>query len=192
MILGLFRRSANDDVIARLYGAVVDASRQRALYTELAIPDTFEGRFESLTLHAVVVLRRLQEGPAPGPDMAQHLVDTIFQHFDRTLREMGVGDTVVPKRMKKMAEAFLGRSTAYDTALRPSMGELEAFDALSEALSRNVYVGRHDGVALARYVRASIDRFARLPLQTFIDGGTPFPDPAIHAGMIAAEDRISP
>ena len=50
--------------------------------------------------------------------MAQHLVDTVFKHFDRTLREMGVGDTTVPKRMKTMAEAFGGRSAAYDTALR--------------------------------------------------------------------------
>jgi cytochrome b pre-mRNA-processing protein 3 len=192
MILGLFRRSANDDVIARLYGAIVDASRQRGLYADLAVPDTFEGRFESLTLHAVIVLRRLQAGPAPGPDMAQHLVDTIFKHFDRALREMGVGDTVVPKRMKKMAEAFLGRSAAYDAALRPCEAEPETQDALPEALSRNVYVGRHDGVALADYVRASIDRFARLPLQTFVDGATPFPDPAAYVGMIAAEDRISP
>ena len=66
----------------------------------MGVPDTFEGRFESLTLHAALLVRRLRAAEAPGPDMAQHLVDTVFRHFDRTLREMGVGDTTVPKRMK--------------------------------------------------------------------------------------------
>ena len=171
MILGLFRRSANESVIDRLYQAVVTASRQRALYVELGIADSFEGRFESLTLHAVLVLRRLKDAEAPGPDMAQHLVDTVFKHFDRTLREMGVGDTSVPKRMKSMAEAFLGRSTAYDEAMRGDPG------ALAATLRRNVYVDRHEGTALASYVLASVAALAREPLQAYIDGLVAFPDP---------------
>ncbi len=175
MIFGLFRRSANQDVIERLYGAIVDAARQPALYADLAVPDTFEGRFESLTLHAVLVLRRLQAAPSPGPDMAQHLIDTVFQHFDRMLREMGVGDTVVPKRMKTMAQAFLGRSAAYEEAFRTGP------DALAEALSRNVTAGRHDGVALSRYALVCAARFAGASLQTFVDGTLPLPDPAAYA-----------
>ena len=175
MILGLFRRSANQSVIDRLYGAIVDAARRPALYADLAIPDTFEGRFESLTLHAVLVLRRLQAAPSPGPDMAQHLIDTIFQHFDRMLREMGVGDTAVPKRMKTMAQAFLGRSAAYEEAF------LKGPEALAEALSRNVMAGRHDGVALSLYAAACVAGFVEAPLQTFVDGLLPLPDPAAYA-----------
>ena len=143
MILGLFRRSPNVAVVERLHAAIVAAARQPALYTDLAVPDTFEGRFESLTLHAGLVLRRLRDAPAPGPEMAQDLVDTVFRHFDRTLREMGVGDTAVPKRMKGIAEAFAGRCAAYDEALRSG--------DLARALARNVYEGCHDGVALSRY-----------------------------------------
>ena len=181
-MFGLFRRSANKALIERLYLAIVAASRSPALYRDHGVPDTFEGRFESLTLHAVLVLRRLRDGASPGPEMAQDLVDVVFQHFDRTLREMGVGDTVVPKRMKKMAEAFLGRSTAYDEALRSGSS------ALVESLSRNVYNGCGDAGALARYVDVSVVQIGAAPLQTFIDGTVPFPDP----GAFERSASVSP
>lgn len=178
MIFGLFRRSANETVIGRLHTAVVAASRQPALYADLGIPDTFEGRFESLTLHGVLVLRRLKACAAPGPDMAQHLVDTIFQHFDRNLREMGVGDTVVPKRMKGLAEAFLGRSVAYDEAL--------AAGTLAAALRRNVYRDARDAEALAAYALAAAARLDATPLQDFIDGAIGFPQPAAQTPETAS------
>ena len=174
-MIRLFRRNANAGVIDRLYAATVVNSRHEALYRVLEIPDTFEGRFESVSLHAILVLRRLQSCAAPGPDMAQDLVDTVFRHFDRTLREMGVGDTTVPKRMKVLAEAFLGRSAAYDAALRA--GE----PALAAALARNVYSGRRDAAALARYVAASAAALDEAPLQLFIDGTVPSVDPAAFA-----------
>ena len=175
MIFGLFRRARNDAVIDRLYRSVADASREPALYADLRVPDTFEGRFESLSLHAILVLRRLQRCEEPGPAMAQHLVDTVFKHFDRTLREMGVGDTTVPKRMKTIAEAFGGRSSAYDAALR------DGRKALVEALARNVYAGKGDAVALADYVEAATAALAMTPLQAFLDGIVRFPDAAPFA-----------
>lgn len=165
MFLALFRRSANEAVIERLHASVVAAARQPGLYAEMDIPDTFEGRFESLTLHAVLVVRRLRACEPPGPEMAQHLTDTVFKHFDRTLREMGVGDTAVPKRMKTLAEAFLGRGAAYEEALRAGPR------ALAAALARNVTTGpAHD---LARYVAASVGRLDARPLQAFIEGTVP-------------------
>ena len=172
MIFGLFRRSTNQTIIDRLYLAVVEASRAPVLYADFGVPDTFEGRFESLTLHAVLVLRHLRQAAAPGPDMAQDLVDTIFKHFDRTLREMGVGDTVVPKRMKKMAEAFLGRSAAYDEAFRGDQA------LLRDTIARNVLNGTGDASALTTYVDASIAAINAAPVQDFIEGKPPFPDPA--------------
>lgn len=171
VIFGWLRRG-NRDVIERLYGAMVEASRQRSLYDEMTIPDTFEGRFESLTLHAVLVLRRLRECEAPGPEIAQSLVDTIFQHFDRTLREMGVGDTTVPKRMKTMAEAFLGRSVAYAEALE------QGSVALAETLKRNVYAGVGDAALLTRYVEAAAILLGEQKLRGFAEGRAAFPDPA--------------
>lgn len=179
MILSLFRRSRNDDIIDRLYTVVVEASRQPVLYARMGVPDTFEGRFESLTLHAALLVRQLRTTEAPGPDMAQHLVDTIFRHFDRTLREMGVGDTTVPKRMKQLAEAFLGRSTAYDEAIR---GAKPA--ALEAALRRNVYMDQGDAAPLAAYVQATLDALASVPLSAYMKGSAPFPDPADFCAQV--------
>ena len=173
MILGLFRRSTNASAVDNLYGAIVAAARRPALFDALAVPDTFEGRFECLTLHAALVLRRLRDAPSPGPEMAQQLVDTVFRHFDRTLREMGVSDTRVPRRMKVMAEAFAGRCAAYDDALRSG--------TLASALARNVYDGCHDGVALSRYVTDCATGLAAEPLRTLVDGALPLPDPAVYA-----------
>ena len=172
------RPSGNDLIIDRLYAVVVEASRNADLFRLLDVPDTFEGRFESLVVHAALVLRRLQAAETPGPDMAQHLVDTVFRHLDRTLREMGIGDTTVPKRMKVLVEAFLGRSAAYETALRAE------HEALVAALARNVYSGRRDGVELARYVAATAVALNEAPLQSFIDGAVPFIDPAAFATKV--------
>ena len=169
MILGLFRRSPNEAVIQRLYATIVAASRQPTLYSSIGVADTFEGRFETLTLHAVLVLRRLRGCDAPGPEMAQHLIDTIFAHFDRTLREMGVGDTSVPKRMKTLAEAFLGRRLAYDEALR------EGHDALVAALAKNI--GADRPAALAIYVERVAAEIEAMPLQAFVDGNLLFHGP---------------
>ncbi|WP_305764628.1 ubiquinol-cytochrome C chaperone family protein, partial [Beijerinckia sp. L45] len=71
-------------MIEALYAAVVVASRHPDLFTDLGMSDTFEGRFDCLTLHTALVLRRLNALAVPGPEMAQDLIDTVFQHFDRT------------------------------------------------------------------------------------------------------------
>ena len=180
MIFRLFRRTGNRAVIAGLYAATVAAARQPELFTSLGMLDTFEGRFESVTLHAALVLRRLNALPSPGPEMAQDLIDAVFRHFDHTLREMGVGDTVVPKRMKRMAEAFLGRSSAYDEALRCGS------EVLSGALARNVLATKDDAVPatlapLTRYVEAATLLLDEASLQAFVDGRLPFPEPAQFA-----------
>jgi cytochrome b pre-mRNA-processing protein 3 len=164
MIFGLFRgRDRNLAIVDGLYAAVAEASRNPALYRDLGVPDTVDGRFDSLTLHAFLVMRRLRELPAPADDLAQDLVNAIFRQFDAALRELGVGDLTVPKRMKDMAAAFAGRSKAYEEAFGDDA-------ALSTALRRNVYgtapAGPGQAEALLRYVRESA---ARLAGQTFDD-----------------------
>src|SRR5271165_3215938 len=113
----MLQRSRNVRVIDRLHGEIVAAARRPVFYREFGVEDTFEGRFEVFTLHAVLSIRQLGRYPSPGRDMAQDLTDSIFRHFDVMLREIGVGDLSVPKRVKSMAEAFLGRAAAYDAAL---------------------------------------------------------------------------
>jgi cytochrome b pre-mRNA-processing protein 3 len=126
------RKRANQELFERLYDQLSAASRQPRFYATLGVPDTVEGRFDMITLHAVLLLERLKQLPPPADDFAQDFVDDLFQRFDAALREMGVGDIAVPKRMKRIASHFLGRAKAYNDALR------EGPDAMERALARNV------------------------------------------------------
>ncbi|HLH10360.1 MAG TPA: ubiquinol-cytochrome C chaperone family protein [Methylovirgula sp.] len=163
MFFGLFRGTSRR-LIDHLHGEIVAAAREPVLFTEYGIPDDLDGRFESLALHAALVLRRLNALPAPAPEIAQDLTDELFRHFDIALREMGVGDMSVPKRMKKFAEAFLGRAKAYHEALNAGPA------ALAAALSRNVYAGQGGAERLARYVQALEDGLAKASLAELVEG----------------------
>jgi cytochrome b pre-mRNA-processing protein 3 len=136
-----------------------------------------EGRFESLALHAILALRALRRLPPPADEVARDLTDAVFRDLDASLREMGVGDTVVPKRMKKLAEAFYGRAQAYDPAL-------EAGDAgaLAETLGRNVMAGQAQAGALARYTLAADRDLKAADLDTILRQGFGFPPPAAFSG----------
>ena len=168
----LYRRSANQQLLDRLHGEIVAAARNPVLFTDYAIQDTFEGRFEMVTLHAALLLRRLNQTPHPGPEIAQDLANAVFRHFDVALREMGVGDTSVPKRMKTLAEAFFGRSAAYDEALQRDE------TALAAALARNVYAGQGNSSHLTRYVQAIDAVLTAMPLQTILGSELLFPEPS--------------
>ena len=159
------------------------ASRRTALYEKLEAPDRLEGRFELLTLHAGLVLRRLVALGGPGRDMAQDLVNSLFLHFDDTLRETAMSDIAVSKRLRTMKEAFYGRTSAYAAALDSgSLAELAA------ALARNVYGARRDdaparnAAALACYVFTLEAALAATPLEDFSTGRFRFPDGRIASG----------
>jgi cytochrome b pre-mRNA-processing protein 3 len=123
--------------IAALYDAIVAAARQPHFYAELDVPDSVDGRFDMIVLHLYLVLDRLREAPE---DVRQNLTDYFFFDMDRQLREMGVGDLSVSKRVREMAEALYGRMTAY----KDSEG-----DALKAALKRNIYAGA-DSVSVTK------------------------------------------
>jgi cytochrome b pre-mRNA-processing protein 3 len=174
MIFGLFRGRQNAPLIDRLHGEVVAASREPVLFTDFGIADDLDGRFESLALHGALVLRRLKDLPAPGPEIAQDLADAIFRHFDIGLRELGVSDVGVPRRMRDLAQAFLGRASAYQAALNEN--ETLRGAALGAALSRNVFGGEKDGAELAGYVLALDAKLAQMPLAQFLEGPIFQPD----------------
>ncbi len=173
-------RRASKALIEQIRGKIVAAARRPALYDRLGAPDRIDGRFELLTLHVGLVLRRLVAIGGLGQDIAQDLVNSVFLHFDDTLREMALSDVTVSKRLKKIKEAFYGRNAAYAAALDSrSRPELEA------ALVRNVY-GAPDGAteagALADYV-ASIDAaLAGTPLEDFATGRFRYPEGRFASG----------
>jgi cytochrome b pre-mRNA-processing protein 3 len=126
-----FGRNQTRDAAVRAYQAVVEQARQPAFFTEFGVPDTLDGRFELVCLHAFLYLRRLKRESAAA--LGQRFFDTMFADFDRSLREIGTGDLSVGRQVTRMAEAFYGRVRAYDRGF----GEGE--EALTAALGRNLY-----------------------------------------------------
>ena len=188
-MLKLFRRSRNRATIERLYGAIVAQARREAFYTDFAVPDTFDGRFELVLLHTVLVCHRLKDGDDLARALSQDVFDAFLANMDATLREIGVGDLTVPKRMKKIGEAFYGRAAAYDAALAPA-GEGE--DALAVALARNI-LGHVEadaaerGAPLAEYVREAARTVGEIPLPVLARGEIRFPEPVFRGPALPAE-----
>lgn len=173
-------RRASKALIEQLRGEIVAAARRPALYETLGAPDRIDGRFELLTLHVGLVLRRLVAIGGLGQDIAQDLVNSVFLHFDDTLREMALSDVSVSKRLKKIKAAFYGRNAAYALALDSgSRADLE------QALARNVY-GASGGApgarGLADYVAAVDASLAGAPLEDFATGRFRFPEAPIAMG----------
>ena len=102
--------------IEAIYGMIVTQAREPLFYRDFGVPDTVNGRFDLLLLHLWLVLRRLKSVEG-GAALSQALFDHFCNDMDDNLREMGVGDLTVPKRMQAFGEAFYGRTAAYDLAL---------------------------------------------------------------------------
>ncbi len=181
MFLAKWRaRRASLALIDALRGEIVAAARRPALYRELEAPDRADGRFELLTLHVGLVLRRLVALGGLGDHIAQDLVNAHFLHLDDTLREQALSDISVSKRLKAMKVAFYGRNAAYAAALDSgSRADLAA------ALARNVYGapgGAPKAAALADYVVAVEVALALTPIEHFATGRFRFPDGALASG----------
>jgi cytochrome b pre-mRNA-processing protein 3 len=142
----LFKRKSNPS--AALYDAIVAAARQPHFFENWGVPDTLDGRFDLIVLHMFLVLERLKGEPEIT---RRNLIDYFFLDMDRSLREMGVGDVSVGKKVRKMAEAFYGRLTAYADAVE------QGDEALVASLQRNVYAGEANvhAVNLASWVMAA-------------------------------------
>ncbi|HTO30167.1 MAG TPA: ubiquinol-cytochrome C chaperone family protein [Pararhizobium sp.] len=135
MIFGLFgKKNGNTAIVARQYALLTDAARRPYLYTDLDVPDTVMGRFEMLSASLILYFRRTRVSPRAGQEIAQEIIDAFFEDVDHSIRELGVGDVGVPKRMKKLAAMFYGRLESYSAAL-----ENKDRDELAAALKRNFH-----------------------------------------------------
>ena len=166
------------EIARRLYDQVVGQARSPSFYVEGGVPDTVDGRFEMVVLHAYLVIGRLMAGEDAAQRIAQYLFDTMITDMDRSLREMGIGDLSVGRKVKAMAEAYYGRSRAYDSALATSDADL------SSALRRNVFGtipsenetenAVVDG--MTRYVTTALRRLREQPVEAIADGRVRFVD----------------
>lgn len=183
MIASLFRRPRHVRAAATLYVALVEQSRRPEFYDRAGVPDSLEGRFDMVVLHAFLVLHRLKAEGKATEDFAQALFDHMFADMDLNLRELGVGDLSVGKRVKKMAQGFYGRAVAYEKALAADDDA-----ALIAALRRNLYgAGEAPAAApaaeqvamVAGYLRREVANLAAQPAARLIRGEVEFgPPPA--------------
>src|ERR1700730_18921070 len=159
--------------IEAIYGMIVTQAREPLFYRDLGVPDSVTGRFDLLVLHLWMVLRRLKSIEPGGAALSQALFDRFCEDMDANLREMGVGDLAVPKRMQAFGEAFYGRAEAYDLALTDSA------DALAQALSRNILSGgaTEDAERLAAYAENAIAVLSGLDDATLLMAAWEIPFP---------------
>jgi cytochrome b pre-mRNA-processing protein 3 len=174
MIMSLFRKDPALEAGEALYAAAVQQARATPLYADYGVPDTVEGRFEMVVIHVYLVLRCLKDYAPETRKTGQKLFDAMFQNMDDSLRELGVGDLSVGKKIRKMAENFYGRVASYEKALTKMAGD----EDLAKSLGRNVY-GDEDAVgalALARYVQKASLFIEAQPAARIAGGIVQFPD----------------
>jgi cytochrome b pre-mRNA-processing protein 3 len=187
MILKLFRPTSPARSIRDLYGAIVAQARAPAFYSGYGVPDTVQGRFDLIVLHLVLVLAQIGQpaGEQTAPEessargIGQQLFDAFCRDLDDNLREMGVGDLAVPKKMRSFAEAFYGRQVVYVAALAATDRR-----KLENALARNIFDEAKAGEGAARlaaYVRAALAQFGQQGQSAFeaalLRGQVDFPRP---------------
>lgn len=170
----LIRKSPRPSPQRRLYDEIVAQARQPWLYAETGVPDTLDGRYDMIVLHAVLVFDRLSRADERAREFAQAVFDEMFTDMDRSLREMGVGDLSVGRQVRRMAEVFYGRLRAYSEALGRD-GEARRA-AMAAALGRNVFGEPQAPAAfvLADYALAERRALAGQPVERLLSGEAGF------------------
>jgi len=161
--LSLWRR--DDTSATKLYGAIVAQARLPVFYQGFGVPDTLEGRFLMLSLHLFATLHRLKaEGPKPGEpkpgepkalDLAQDLIDRFGADMETVLREIGVGDLSIPKKVRGLAASGASLLQSYEEALAEGDEALAA--AIAHALQLEDGASGAAGRRLVHYLKGVVD-----------------------------------
>jgi cytochrome b pre-mRNA-processing protein 3 len=170
-------RRTNRAVTDALYEEIVAAARQPLFYAAYNVPDTPLGRFEMLSLHMFLVLHRLRAEEGAAKEVAQELTDGFFLDVDHSLRELGIGDHGIPRRVKKLGRMFYGRAAAYGAAL-----EENDRAALAASLHRNVRPETDswpEAERLADYALAAWQHVATAATEAFSSGTFRFERPLL-------------
>jgi cytochrome b pre-mRNA-processing protein 3 len=162
--------------IDAIYGMIVTQAREPSFYRAFGVSDTVDGRFDLLLLHLWMVLWRFRSAQGAA-NVSQALFDRFCEDMDANLREMGVGDLTVPKRMQAFGEAFYGRAAAYDAAF--AAGD----EALAQALYKNVLNGEgmENARRLATYAKTALARLGDVDDNALLATAWTFPAP-VEAG----------
>ncbi|MDY8109609.1 ubiquinol-cytochrome C chaperone family protein [Fulvimarina sp. 2208YS6-2-32] len=169
------RRRRNREIVDRLYEAVIERARRPRLFEECGVPDTVMGRFEALSLQMFLFLRRCRTSDALRP-IAQDMVDRFIVDMDDSLRQIGIGDQSVPKRMRKLTGRFYERVDIYDKALASA----DPHAALIDGFSGRALDAECPRDVAGKLARETLDEEARLAA---------VPESAILSGSLSEEGR---
>ena len=164
MIFNLFRKpSVTPDAVLTTYRSIVAQSRQPRFYADWGVEDSVTGRFDMVSLHLALYLRRLKNEPSARP-FTQALVELFFRDMDASIRELGVTDLGVPKKIKAMGNVFYGLVKVLDPALDSGVAA-----SVEDVLVRNIYGAPHPGASLlAAYLIDESARLGALPLAELV------------------------
>jgi cytochrome b pre-mRNA-processing protein 3 len=182
-MFALFKPSPVREAAELAYRRVVEHARRPAFFVDGGVPDTIDGRFELICLHAFLYLHRLKREQPQAARVGQRFFDLMFADFDRSLREMGTGDLSVGREVKRMAAAFYGRIAAYEEGLAADDSVLQS------ALARNLFgtapASAAQLEAMAGYLRREAARLHGQDTAALLAGDVTFgdaPTPVAAAG----------
>ena len=158
---------------AKLYASAGAQARSAPLYAQFGVRDSLEGRFELFTLHVVLLLERLKGQGDLAAETSQAVFDSYVRGLDDAFREIGVSDTAVGKKMKKLAGAFYGRLKAFDEAVKLLPDQAALADVLARTAREERGVGDLEG--LTRYVIAARSALADQALADLLNGEVEWP-----------------
>jgi cytochrome b pre-mRNA-processing protein 3 len=176
-LFGRLFRDPADAPARALYAVAVAQARDPGFYLRRSVPDTIDGRYELVVLHVFLLLRRLKQQGPDAHQLGRRLMEVMVDDFDAAMRQMGIGDTGIARRVKEMARGFAGRLKAYDDALDAALnGDDEPLDA---TLDNNLYGTAPDVPPAARaavlaYVRRETAALAVRPLEELLAGRAAF------------------
>lgn len=168
MLSAFFKRSSSTIPPQQLYGSVMTQARSPEFFTDFGMPDTVMGRFDVLSLHIYLLARRFREEGSPiAMDLSQEVFDLYVYDVERALRELGIGDTSVPKKKKKMIRSFYGQIDDFDEAINTTdeavISEKARLRYLSETENPNPQL-------LASYILKTEAHLKTLPMNALLSG----------------------
>lgn len=180
MFSRLFSRKSKSKVPQELYGKVVMQSRNPVFFLRYGFQDSVTGRFDVLCIHLFLFSRRLVREDTPKTtSLNQEVFDIFIDSTDRALRELGVGDTSVPKRKKRLVHSFYATVGAFGAPL-----DDEDQKELSGAIEKR-FEGAEEGIAgkvpaatLASYVLETAAGLDRQPAEQILKGRIEWCDPS--------------
>jgi cytochrome b pre-mRNA-processing protein 3 len=171
----LFKRTAGE-----IYGSIVASARQSTFYATWRVPDSREGRFEMVALHVALVMRRLDRIERSGALLSRAVAEAFIVDMDDNMREIGIGDLAVPRKIKKVGAALFDRHRDYGAALDAGDGPALTGSLAAAFLFGLAEEGRNalDLEAITRYTQHLWTALMATPDADCTAGRLPLPFPA--------------